>query len=385
VILVKILIAPNSFKGSLSAMDAAERIAVGLRASGLRADLQLFPLADGGDGTVEAFLAGGGTLHQADTVDALGRPIRAVWGMLPDGETAVIEMAKASGLALLNPDEVTPESSLHASTYGTGILILQAINTGAKRIILGLGGSATTDGGMGCLRALGVRFVDVDGNVLEKGGGALIRLAHVDHSSLHSRLPDVEIIIASDVTNPAIGDHGAARVFAPQKGADAAAVAQLESGLTRLCDVIEREIAADVRTIPGGGAAGAFAAGMMAFTKARIRSGIELLLDFGGFDAACTDATLVITGEGQIDSQTLGGKAPFGVAQRAAAFGVPTVALVGGLRADDKALHEAGIAAALPIVTHPMRLDEAIAHAAELIERAAMRLGYLLQVGRGLV
>ncbi|MDZ4769537.1 MAG: glycerate kinase [Chloroflexota bacterium] len=379
---MKIIIAPNSFKGSLSAHMAAEQIAAGLRRSGLAAEYHLLPLADGGDGTLEAFLSGGGTIHTHDTTDALGRPIRAQWGMLADGSTAIVEMARASGLALLTGDRITAQAALSASSYGTGLLIRAALDTGVQRIILGLGGSATTDGGAGCLHALGVRFLDATGYELSPGGGDLVRLASIDLNGVDPRIRAIEWVIASDVVNPALGVQGAARVFAPQKGADLNAVEQLEQGLSRLFEIVAMQTGRDVRAIPGGGAAGAFAAGMMAFTGATVVSGIDLLLDTIGFDALCHDASLVITGEGQIDEQTLGGKAPHGVAVRAAGFGVPAIALVGSLRVDDEKLHAAGFTAAFPIVTYPMTLDAAVRDAGDLLERAALRLGYVLQLGK---
>jgi glycerate kinase len=378
---IRIIVAPTAFKGSLSPTDAARAIESGLRRSRLEADCHLLPLADGGDGTLDAFLASGGRRVAVDTVDALHRPMRAAFGLLADGTTAVVEMAQASGLALLDRAEVGSESALRSSTFGTGLLIRAALDAGAARIILGLGGSATTDGGSGCLRALGVALLDSLDRPLPQGGGALVDLARIDFQQLDPRLSQVEIAIASDVQNPALGESGAAAVFAPQKGASPTEVAALEAGLSRWFALIAQTTGRDVRAVPGGGAAGAFAAGLFAFTRAQIQSGVDLLLDYHEFDALVRDAALVITGEGQLDAQTLGGKAPMGIARRAAAFGVPTVALVGGLRGDDAALHDAGIAAVLPIVTRPMPLDEALRDAASLVEQAALRLGYLLAVG----
>ncbi len=378
---MKILIAPNSFKGSLSAEDAARHISAGLRRALPAAELQTIPLADGGDGTLAAFLHTGGQRLRVATVDALGRPLDADYGLLVDGAAAVIEMALASGLALLARDEVTPQSALRASTYGTGLLLRAALAGGARRIIVGLGGSATSDGGAGCVQALGVRLLDGDGRELPPGGGALERLATIDTSGLDLRWRETEVIIASDVENPALGAQGAARVFAPQKGAGAAEVEQLERGLAHWFRCIHEQLGADVRDVVGGGAAGAFAAGLMAFLGAQVRSGVDLILDYHDFEQHLKDAALVITGEGQIDTQTLGGKGPIGLARRAAAAGVPTVALVGGLRADDGLLHAAGIAAALPLVTAPMPLEQALAQAGDLLERAAQRLGYCLLLG----
>ena len=377
-----IVIAPNAFKGSLSSTQAATRIAAGLRRAGIHAHFHLIPLADGGDGTLESFLAGGGRRVKVDTVDPLGRPCTADYGLLDGDRTAVIEMALASGLALLKPAEVTPENALRASTEGTGILLQSALDSGARRIIVGGGGSATSDGGMGCLRALGVQFWDREGSPIPPGGDGLNQLAHLDLSGVDARWRGVEIVVASDVTNPALGEQGAVRIFSPQKGADPNAVAQLEAGLNRYFLILHQQLGVDVGSIPGGGAAGAFAAGLMAFLGASIRSGVDLILDQHHFEDHLKDSILVITGEGRIDGQTLEGKGPIGLARRAALQGVQTVALVGGLGIDDQRLHEAGIRVVIPVVDRPMSLQAALDQADELIERAALRLGYCLLLGQ---
>lgn len=374
---MKILIAPGAFKHSLSASAAAEAIARGLRRSGLAAELVLLPIADGGNGTLDAFLAGGGQRLTATSVDPLERPLRAAFGLLPDGTTAVIEMALASGLELLRPGELNP---LVTTTYGTGLLLKAALNAGARRVIIGLGGSATVDGGAGCLQALGVRLLNAYGQDIPRGGGGLGNLHTIDTSGLDPRWREVEVIIASDVDNPAVGERGAAAVFGPQKGAGPHEVRILESGLRHFFMRVRDQLGVDVLEVPGGGAAGAFAAGLMAFLGGRIESGIDLILQHRGFDDHLKDSHLVITGEGRLDEQTLGGKGPLGVARQAQAAGVPAVALVGGLEADDAALRAVGLHAALPIVTAPMALDEALRRAPELLERAALRLGYLLDM-----
>ncbi len=374
---MKILIAPGAFKHSLSASAAAEAIARGLRRSGLAAELVLLPIADGGNGTLDAFLAGGGQRLTAASVDPLERPLRAAFGLLPDGTTAVIEMALASGLELLRPGELNP---LVTTTYGTGLLLKAALNAGARRVIIGLGGSATVDGGAGCLQALGVRLLNAYGQDIPRGGGGLGNLHTIDTSGLDPRWREVEVIIASDVDNPAVGERGAAAVFGPQKGAGPHEVRLLESGLRHFFMRVRDQLGVDVLEVPGGGAAGAFAAGLMAFLGGRIEPGIDLILQHRGFDDHLKDSDLVITGEGRLDEQTLGGKGPLGVARQAQAAGVPAVALVGGLEADDAALRAVGLHAALPIVTAPMALDEALRRAPELLERAALRLGYLLDM-----
>ena len=376
---MNILIAAGAFKQSLTAAEACAAIQLGLTQSGLEAEIEQLPIADGGNGTLDAFLAGGGRRITVPVVDPLGRPIEADYGLIDDGRTAVVEMALASGLELLTPADLDP---LVATTYGTGQLMMDALAQGVERIIIGLGGSATVDGGMGCMGALGVKLLDAPGREIAAGGGALAEIATVDASSMDPRWNDVEIIIASDVENPTLGETGAARIFGPQKGADAAMVDQLERNLTHCFTTIFEQRGVDVRAVKGGGAAGAFAAGLMAFLQCRIESGIELVLEHNRFREKLADCSLVITGEGQIDAQTLDGKGPLGVAKLAGAQGVPTIAVVGGLNIDDARLHEAGIQAAFSVVDKPMPLETALADAQDLARRAALRLGYVLQVPR---
>lgn len=391
--ITSIILAPGAFKGSVSATRVAQIMEIGLRKSGLKSNYKLIPLADGGDGTLDALLINGGERLSATVRDPLGREIQAAWGLLPD-KTAVIEMALASGLSLLHPDEVTPENVLKASTFGTGQLILHALDAGAKRIIIGMGGSATVDGGAGCLSALGFRIVDENGvdiplgggflsksgGFLAKNGGLLVGNGGLLAGQADPRLRSVEIIIATDVNNPALGEQGAAAVFAPQKGASPREVALLEANLRHFFTLVYDQLNVDVREVQGGGAAGAFSAGLMAFLGGHIQSGIELMMQISNFDAHLREASLVITGEGRLDTQSLSGKTPIGIAQRAAQFNVKTIALVGGVEGDETMLHEAGIWAVMPIIPAPMPLEEAMQNAESLIERAALRLGYLLQL-----
>jgi glycerate 2-kinase len=373
---MKILIAPGAFKHSLSANAAAKAMARGLQRAMVNAEIHVLPIADGGNGTLDAFLAQHGEKVTVTGIhDPLMRPISAEYGLIDDGKTAVIEMALASGLELLSTDEQNP---LKATTYGTGQLMQHALERGATRFIVGMGGSATVDGGSGCIRALGVQLQDADGVPIPYGGGGLIQINTIDTSNIDPRWGDVEVVIASDVENPTLGENGAAAVFGPQKGASPEQVATLEANLRHFFTLTRDMIGADVLNVHGGGAAGAFSAGLMAFLGGRIESGIDLILQYSGFEEQLKDANLVITGEGQIDSQTIQGKGPIGVARLAKKYNVPTVAIVGGLNADDALLHEAGIQAVLPIITAPMALDEALNRAEELVERAALRLGYLL-------
>lgn len=376
---MRIIVAPGAFKNSLTAQQAAAAIARGLQQSGLAAELTLAPVADGGNGTLDAMLAAGGERRSLCVAGPLGAPTHAEWGLLPDGRTAVVEMALASGMELLAQDELDP---LRASTFGTGQLLAAALAAGATRIILGLGGSATVDGGAGCLQALGLRLLDAQGRPVAPGGAQLGRIVHIDAAGLDARWQQVDLLLASDVDNPALGEQGAAAVFGPQKGATAQQVALLEAQLTHFFTLIHEQTGRDLRRVPGGGAAGAFAAGLMAFLEARLQPGIELVLAHSGFARALAGADLVITGEGQMDEQTIHGKGPIGVARMAREHNVPTVALVGGLAVHDARLHAAGMQAVLPLTPRPMPLDEALAQAPQLLERAALRLGRLLQIAR---
>ena len=374
---MKIIIAPNAFKGALSAPRAAQAIAEGLRRAGYD-DLHLLPIADGGDGTLDAFLhALGGQRHSLTVRDALGRPCQAEYAILSDG-TALIEMSQASGLRQLNPADY---DAWRASTSGTGELMRAALERGARRFIVGLGGSATTDGGSGALQALGVRFFNAQGRPeWVQGGGGLRRVADLDLSGLDPRWRDCTLILASDVDNPATGPHGAAYVFARQKGANDEQIAQLDSHLDHYFGLLARATGRDVRPVRGAGAAGALAGGLLAVLGGRIESGVELLLDAAHFDSLLAGAGLLISGEGQIDGQSLRGKAPFGAAKRAKAAGVPCVALVGsvGEDLDDAELAALGIEAALPIGPRPMPLSAALAHTADSLRQTAYRLGRLL-------
>jgi glycerate 2-kinase len=370
-----ILIAPGAFKNSLTARQAAEAIERGLRRSGLQADLRLLPAADGGNGTLNAFLVNGGEQVEVTVEDPFGKPISSAFGLINNGHTAVIEMALASGLEL-----ITSLDPMTASTYGTGQLIKRALERGAKKLIIGMGGSATVDGGAGALEALGVKLLDSEGNPIPRGGGGLAQLAQVDPSALDKHWQEVEIVYATDVDNPAVGLDGAAAVFAPQKGATPEQVERLEANLQHFFSTITIQTGVDVRTVPGSGAAGALSGGLMSFLGGRIESGIDLLLHHNGFEERLKGASLIVTGEGRLDSQSVRGKTPLGIARRAQAAGVPVVAIVGSLAIEDEELHKAGIHAAMPITTEPMSLEKAITSADTLVEKAALRLGYLLQL-----
>lgn len=374
-----ILIAPGAFKHSLGAGQAAKAIESGLAQALPDATVSLFPIADGGNGTLDAWLAQGGERHQLTVYDPLLRPIVAEYGMLPDKKTAIIEMALASGIELLKADERNP---LKATSFGTGELLQDALEQGARRFIIGMGGSATVDGGSGALRALGIKLLNGDGQEIPQGGGYLTEIKTIDSSGLDPRWQDCEIIIASDVENKLLGEKGASAVFAPQKGASEADVATLEANLARFAEMIVAHGREDIRDIAGTGAAGGLSAGLMAFIGGEIHSGIDLLLEYNQFEQQLKQADIVIMGEGQMDEQTVFGKGPIGVARLAQQYSIPTIALVGGLNVHDSILHEAGINAVFSIVDKPMPLEVAIQNAEMLLERAALRVGYMLGIGQ---
>lgn len=374
----KIIVAPGAFKHSIGVMQAVTAITEGLRSAGVSAELHALPIADGGNGTLDAFLVHGGERITCEARDPLGRTVAADYALLHDGQTALVEMAQASGMELIAGETPRP---LDANTYGTGQLMADALSRGISRLIVGMGGSATVDGALGALTALGVRFLDAAGQPVEPSPRHLPHIARVDAGGLDERWRSVEVIVAADVDNPAIGERGAARIFAPQKGASPSDVAELEAGLSHFFGLIAEQVGVDVRDVAGAGAAGALSGGLMALLGARILSGIDLLLEHAGFEAQLHDADLVITSEGRVDSQTLGGKGPLGVARIAQQRGVPSVMFVGGLGIDEAQLRDYGVRAVMPIVDAPISLDEALANGVTLLERAARRLGWLLQIG----
>ncbi len=377
---MKVLVSPGAFKGSLGALQAGECIVAGLQRSGLDADLTLLPIADGGDGTLDVLLnAAPDSRQETATVrDPLGRPVRAAYGLIETGQTAIIEMAQASGLNRLSTRELNP---FKASSYGTGQLMLAALKAGARKFMVGLGGSATVDGGSGALMALGARFRDNNGRaIIQQGGGILGKIAEIDLSGFDPRWADCEIQVLVDVDNPPNGERGAAAVFAPQKGAVPDQIPILDAGIANFVAKLGEATGRDVSELPGGGAAGAMAAGLAGGLGAELIPGAETVLAFISFDDAVQQVDLVVTGEGRMDEQTVGGKGPFGVALRAAQYGVPTMALVGSLGVDEAVLHDAGLAAVQPILDRPMPLEFAMRDAAELLERAALRLGYTLKL-----
>lgn len=376
---MKIIISPDSFKGSLSARQVSEAIRDGVLRALPDAEAVLIPLADGGEGTVEALVtATGGRMVHTPATDPLGRPIESFFGILGDGETAVIEMAAASGLPLVLPDLRNP---MLTTSYGTGELIRAALDAGCRRIILGLGGSATNDGGIGMIQALGGRFLDADGREAGFGGGELIRIRSTDVSGLDPRIAAVEFVVASDVDNPLTGPQGASAVFGPQKGATPEMVEALDAGLHNLAEVVRRDLGIDIESVPGAGAAGGLGAAATAFLGAKPRSGIEIVLEATHFAERIRGASLTITGEGRIDAQTLRGKTINGVLRVARAEGVPVVALGGGIEPEGYRLIDRGAAAVFSIIDRPMPLEEALSRARELLAESAEQVVRLLSLG----
>jgi glycerate 2-kinase len=376
---MKLVAAPNALKGSLSAFEAAAAIATGARRAMPTLEVIELGIADGGDGTAEVVCrARGGVFEEVPALDPLGRPRTARYAWLEDG-TAVIDVATASGIALLSSAE---RNALSATSYGTGQLISAALARGAKRIVLGVGGSATVDGGAGILEALGARLLDGRGQPLPRGGGSLAHLASIDLGALDPRARDVPIDIACDVDSQLLGEHGAARLFGPQKGASPEAVEQLEAGLSHLAELIERDFCRGVRSAASGGAAGGIAAGLHGVLGARLLPGVDLVLDAVGFDAALEGASLCITAEGLLDRQSLRNKGPFGVARRAAARGVPVVALGGGIASDVSDQDFPAFAGMFSICTRPMSLEQAMRDARPLLADAAERVVRLFCAAR---
>jgi len=376
---MRIIVAPDSFKGSVSALGVAEAMERGIHAVFPEAEVLKVPIADGGEGTVEALVAAThGHLKHAEVRGPLGTPVRAHWGVSGDGDTAFIEMASASGLPLVAKDQRDPRIT---STFGTGELMKAALDAGLRKLVVGIGGSATNDGGTGMARALGVTFLDAQGQDLPEGGAALANLARIDLTGLDPRLKEAAILVACDVDNPLCGPRGASAVYGPQKGATPEMVTELDAALAVFARHAATATGRDVALAPGAGAAGGLGAGLLFFTPAELRPGVGIVLETTGFEQQVQKADLVITGEGRTDFQTAMGKAPVGVADVAKHYGVPVICLSGGLGegADDVLTH--GIDALASTVPQPMALEACMAQGAQLVEAATARVCRLLKVG----
>ncbi|HEX2194992.1 MAG TPA: glycerate kinase [Candidatus Limnocylindria bacterium] len=380
-----VVVAPDSFGGALDQVAVADAMAAGWARARPDDELRRIPMADGGEGTLAAIAAALGEAAERRTTtvaDPLGREVEADWLLLDEGRSAFVEMAAASGLARLGSAERTPETCGAATTRGTGELLRGALDAGVERIILGLGGSATTDGGSGMLAALGARFLDAAGNDLPPGGAALAGLARIDASGLDPRLREVQLVVASDVTNPLCGPLGAAATYGPQKGADPGTVERLDAALAVYGDAIEAAAGRLVADIPGAGAAGGAAAGLLGFTSAILRPGVEVVGELVGLAEALERADLVLTGEGQADEQTLSGKAATGVARLARTRNAPVILLCGALGQGSATLDASGVFAVVqPIGDRPMALAESMASTERLVANAAERVARTLEIG----
>ena len=376
---MKIVVAPDSFKESLRAKEVAEIIEEGIKRVFPQAEVIKIPLADGGEGTIEAILeARGGKVISQEVASPLGERIKAHFGILDDGFTGIVEMAQASGLSLVPQSQRNP---LLTTTYGTGELIKAALDRGCKRIIVGIGGSATVDGGAGMVQALGAKLLNGKGKQISFGGGSLGEIVSIDMSSLDSRVKNTEVLVASDVDNPLCGPKGAARVYGPQKGATPEMVKTLEKNLAHFAMMIKKYLNKEVKNIPGAGAAGGLGAGLIAFLGAELRPGIKLMIEASRLEERIKGADLVISGEGRIDEQTVYGKTPVGVAEMAKKEKIPVVIIGGEIRGDVEALYERGVDAVVSCIDRILPRAEAMKEAKETLRQATERAMRLIKIG----
>lgn len=378
---MRVVVAPDSFKECLSATAVAEAIGAGWLEGMPGAEITCFPMADGGEGTVEAVIRAAEGKRVTRTVRGpLGAPVEASFGLIQGGKVAVLEMAAASGLALVKPADRDP---CHTSTHGTGELLAAALDEGVEDIIIGVGGSATNDGGAGLAQALGYRLLDKRGGDLGPGGARLVQLESIDPSGRHPRLDAVNVYVACDVNNPLCGPNGASAVYGPQKGATPEDILILDHALERLAMVVERDLGLAIREVPGAGAAGGLAAGLMAFAGATLENGLDLIATICGLPQAIAGADLVITGEGSLDEQSANGKTPAGIARIARSFGVPVIVLGGKVAPEAEALVDFGVTALFSISPGPGSLDEARKRAVDDLTEASRNLARLWSAARG--
>lgn len=377
---MKIVIAPDSFKESLTALEAAQAIEKGMKKVLSEANYVKIPMADGGEGTVQSLVdATEGRIITKTVTGPLGEPVEAFFGISGDKKTAVIEMAAASGLHLVPVEKRNP---LITTTRGTGELIIAALDYGIEHIIIGIGGSATNDGGAGMAKALGIKLLDSAGKVIEDGGGALAEIAAIDISTIDPRLASVRIEVACDVDNPLTGPRGASAIFGPQKGATPEMVQQLDANLGHYAEMIRKEVGTDIEQIAGAGAAGGLGGGLMAFLSAELKSGVDIVLEATKLEDQLKDADFVITGEGKIDGQTIFGKTPIGVAKTAKKHSIPVIAIAGSLGSDSHVVHEHGIDAVFSIVPGIVPLSDAFKNASVNVERLAANLAAVIKLSK---
>ncbi|MEZ9865328.1 glycerate kinase [Vibrio sp. 10N.261.51.A4] len=375
---MKIVIAPDSYKESLSAMGVAQAIEDGFKQLIPNAEYVKLPMADGGEGTVQSLVdATNGYIIQHPVIGPLGEIVEGFYGMFGDGKTAIIEMAAASGLDLVSPEQRNP---LKTTTYGTGELIKAVLDKGVEHIIIGIGGSATNDGGLGMAQALGIRMLDAEGHELVFGGGEVSKLTTIDLTNLDPRLQNVRLEVACDVDNPLCGPKGASQVFGPQKGATPEMVELLDANLAHYASIMKNQLGVDVIDLPGAGAAGGLGAALVGLLNAELRPGINIVMDAVNLDEIVSDADLVITGEGRIDSQTIHGKTPIGVARTAKKHKLPVIGIAGCLASDCGVVHEHGIDAVFAVVNRSVDLPTALAEAAENIELTARNVAAMYTI-----
>jgi len=381
---VRIVIAPQGFKGNLSSLQVSQAINNGIKRVIPDAITTIVPMADGGQGTMQALVdARGGEMIPVEVTDPLGGRGTAHWAFLSDKATGVIEMAAASGLSLVPPQKLNP---LLATTYGTGELIKAALESGCRKLIIGIGDSATNDGGVGMAQALGVKLLDAKGEDLAFGGAALADLEHIDITAIDPRLAECDVLLACDVSNPLCGPQGASAVYGPQKGATEEMVVKLDAALAHYADIIKRDLGIDVSDVPGAGAAGGLGAGLIVFLKARVLPGVDVVIEATGLAEYLKEASLVFTAEGRIDSQTARGKVPVGVARKAKSFGLPVIVIVGEIADGYQAVYQQGIDAVFSIAPGPISLDQSMVEAEKLTTDLAERATRLFMCGwnRGL-
>ncbi len=376
---LKVVAAPQTFKGSISALNAAEAISIGVKNIYPSAEVLLCPVADGGDGTLETLVeVSNGNIVECVVEGPTGTSVEAQWGAMGDEQTAVIEMARTSGLALLDLSERDP---LNASTYGLGEAILSALDQNYRKFIIGIGGSATNDGGAGMAQAVGISLKDKFGKEIPRGGAALSKLHSIDTAGIDPRIKQSEFMVACDVNNPLTGPEGASAVYGPQKGATPEMITQLDEALKNFAETILRDLGEEVEHISGAGAAGGLGAGMMAFMGGTLKPGVDIVLDTVGLADKLKGTDIVITGEGGIDFQTVYDKAPIGVAKLAKNLGIPTIALAGLVGKDFQVVHKDGIESVFSIVNGPMTLENASSNAHRLIVESTEQVMRLLRVG----
>ena len=377
---MKIVIAPDSYKGSISALNVARSVENGIKKVLPDAECVVVPMADGGDGTLETLVEGSdGEIRSSKVTGPLGEKLDAKWGALGDGNTAVIEMALTSGLALVPKNRLDP---LNATTFGLGEIITDALENNFRKFIVGIGGSATNDGGAGMIQALGAKLLDSNGEELPQGGASLINLDHIDISTLDSRAKASDFLVACDVNNPLCGPEGASAIYGPQKGATTRMIKLLDKALSHYAKIIHRDLGVNINSIPGSGAAGGLGGGFVGFLKGKLLPGVDIVLDFIDLNYHLKDANLVITGEGATDRSTIYNKAPIGIANRASKLGIPVISISGALNDGFEEVHQHGINASFSIINGPMTLREATKNAPELISSVSEEIIRTLKLGK---